>query len=260
MSIFESKEYWSTIVSKNKDEEFDRNSISIGNIGSNSTKNKICVGSFSGNLRIYSPSFGNNSPNTLVFEKKLEEPILQTETGNFSKINTNTQLAILLIHKLVIYKFTDFKPGTETIEYEHRLKRNGHNLAKARVGDRNYDIILVQSIDGALSIYEGENFINMVILSEVFFPGQIGYLNKKDSIVLSNTAYEIECYNFNNIASLKNSKIGAGPGGKIKEFNHVWKANLGELSTQMQIIFNKINKKEEIVVLTETLLNLIDSN
>ena len=191
MSIFESKEYWSTIVSKNKDEEFDRNSISIGNIGSNSTKNKICVGSFSGNLRIYSPSFGNNSPNTLVFEKKLEEPILQTETGNFSKINTNTQLAILLIHKLVIYKFTDFKPGTETIEYEHRLKRNGHNLAKARVGDRNYDIILVQSIDGALSIYEGENFINMVILSEVFFPGQIGYLNKKDSIVLSNTAYDI---------------------------------------------------------------------
>ena len=261
MSIFESKEFWSTTVSKNKDEEFDRNSISIGNIGSNSTKNKICVGSFSGNLRIYSPSFGNISPNTLIFEKKMEEPILQTETGNFSQMNGNmTHLAILLIHKLVIYRFTDFKPGTEIIEYEHKLRRNGHNLTKARVGDKNYDIIIVQSIDGALSIYEGENFINMVILSEVYFPGQIGYLNKKDSIIVSNTAYEIECYSFNNIASLKNSTIGAGPGGRVKEFNHIWKANLGELSTQIQVIFNELSKKEEIVVLTETLLNLIDSN
>ena len=260
MSIFESKEFWSTSVSKNRDEEFDHNSISIGNIGSNNEKNKICVGSFSGNLRIFEPSFGNNSPNTLIFEKKMEEPILQTETGNFSQNGNMTQLAILLIHKLIILKFTDFKPGTETIEYEHKLKRNGHNLTKARVGDKNYDIIFVQSVDGALSIYEGENFINMVILSEVIFPGQIGYLNKKDSIVISNTAYEIECYNFNNLASLKNSTTGAGPGGKVKEFNHTWKVNLGELSTQIQIIFNNLNKKEEIVVLSETLLNLIDSN
>ena len=248
-------------VSKNKDEEFDRNSISIGNLGTNSTKNKICVGSFSGNLRIYCPSFGNNSPNTLIFEKKMEEPILQTETGNFSQMNGNvTHLAILLIHKLLVYRFTDFKPGTENIEFEHKLKRNGHNLTKARVGDKNYDIIFVQSIDGAISIYEGENFINMVVLSEVIFPGQIGYLNQKDSLVISNTAYEIECYNFNNLASLKSSIKGAGPGGHLKEFNHTWKVILGELSTQMQIIFNQLKKKEEIIVLSETLLNLIDSN
>ena len=261
MSIFESKEFWSMSVSKNKNEEFDRNSISIGNIGNNNMKNKICVGSFSGNLRIYCPSFGNNSPNTLIFEKKMEEPILQTETGNFSQMNGNvTHLAILLIHKLLIYRFTDFKPGTENLEFEHKLKRNGHNLTKARVGDKNYDIIFVQSIDGAISIYEGENFINMVILSEVIFPGQIGYLNQKDSLVISNTAYEIECYKFNNLASLKNSTIGAGPGGHLKEFNHTWKVILGELSTQMQIILNKLNKKEEIVILSETLLNLVDSN
>jgi hypothetical protein len=262
MSIFESKEFWSTTVTKNKDEEFDRNSISIGNIGSLSTqRNKICVGSFSGNLRIYSPSFGNTSPNTLIFEKKMEEPILQTETGNFSQINnTITHLAVLLIHKLIVYKFTDFKPGTESIEFEHKLKRNGHNLTKGRVSEKNYDIIFVQSIDGAVSIYEGENFINMVILSEVLFPGQLGYLNKKDSLVISNTAYELECHSFNHLASLKNSTIGAGPGGHVKQYNHVWKVNLGELSTQMQIIFNTTNKKEEIVVLSETMLNLIDSN
>ena len=51
MSIFESKEFWSTTVSKNKEEEFDRNSISTG-ILDPSQKTCISVGSFSGNLNI----------------------------------------------------------------------------------------------------------------------------------------------------------------------------------------------------------------
>jgi hypothetical protein len=46
----------------------------------------------------------------------------------------------------------------------------------------------------------------------------------------------------------------------IKQLNHNWKVNIGELSTQIQVVFNKINRREEIVVLSETLLNLIDSN
>ena len=256
MSIFESKEFWSTSVSKNKEEEFDRNSISTG-ILEQSKKTCISVGSFSGNLRIYTPSFGDNSSNTLKFSKKFDEPILQTEIGNFTRANNNIdQLAILLIHRLFVIKFKDFKPGNNSIEFEHKLKRNGHNLTKARVGDKNYDIIFVQSIDGAISIYEGENFINMVVLSEVYFPGQMGYLNTKDSLVISNTAYEIECYSFNSLATLKNDNSSQ----IVKQFNHIWKVNLGELSTQIQIVFNKINKREEIVVLTETLLNLINSN
>ena len=256
MSIFESKEFWSTSVSKNKEEEFDRNSISTG-ILEQSQKTCISVGSFSGNLRIYTPSFGDNSSNTLKFSKKFDEPILQSEIGNFTRANNNIdQLAILLIHRLFVIKFKDFKPGNNSIEFEHKLKRNGHNLTKARVGDKNYDIIFVQSIDGAISIYEGENFINMVVLSEVYFPGQMGYLNTKDSLVISNTAYEIECYSFNSLATLKNDNSSQ----IVKQFNHIWKVNLGELSTQIQIVFNKINKREEIVVLTETLLNLINSN
>ena len=254
MSIFESKEFWSVSVTKDKEEEFDRNSISTGIIDQ-SQKTCITVGSFSGNLRIYSPSFGDNTSSTLKFSKKFEEPILQTEIGNFTRANID-QLAILLIHKLLVIKFKDFKPGTESLEFEHKLKRNGHNLTKARVGDKNYDIIFVQSIDGAISIYEGENFINIVVLSEVYFPGQIGYLNTKDSLIISNTAYEIECYSFNSLATLKNDISSQ----TIKQLNHIWKVNIGELSTQIQVVFNKINRREEIVVLSETLLNLIDSN
>ena len=96
----------------------------------------------------------------------------------------------------------------------------------------------------------------MVVLSEVIFPGQMGYLNQKDSLIISNTAYEIECYSFNSLATLKNDNASQ----IVKSFNHIWKVNLGELSTQMQVIYNNINKREEIVVLSETLLNLINSN
>ena len=257
MSIFESKEFWSTTVSKNKEEEFDRNSISTG-ILDPSKKTCISVGSFSGNLRIYIPSFGDNSSNTLKFSKKFEEPILQTEIGNFTRANNSIdQLAILLLHELLVIKFKDFKPGNNSIEFRHKLKRNGHNLTKARVGDKNYDIIFVQSIDGAISIYEGENFINMVVLSEVIFPGQIGYINQKDSLVISNTAYEIECYGFNTLATLKNDNTSSQ---SMRQSTHIWKVNIGELTTQMQIVFNNINRREEIVVLSETLLNLINAN
>ena len=70
MSIFESKEFWSTTVIKNKEKEFDRNSISIGII-EQSKKANINVGSFSGNLHIYISSFGDNNSNTLKFLKNL---------------------------------------------------------------------------------------------------------------------------------------------------------------------------------------------
>ena len=77
--------------------------------------------------------------------------------------------------------------------------------------------------------------------SEVYFPGQIGYLNTKDSLIISNTAYEIECYSFNSLATLKNDISSQ----TIKQLNHNWKVNIGELSTQIQVVFNKINRREE---------------
>ena len=37
-----------------------------------------------------------------------------------------------------------------------------------------------------------------------------------------------------------------------------WKVILGELVIKMDIIFNSLTKKEECVLLSETMLNLID--
>ena len=55
MSIFSAKEWWSTTVGDN--EEFDHNSIWIGNVDNDpSGEPKIVVGSFEGKLRIYKPN------------------------------------------------------------------------------------------------------------------------------------------------------------------------------------------------------------
>ena len=55
MSIFQSKEWWSTKVGEN--EEFDPYHLSIANIDNEAIdKNKIVMGSFSGLLRVYQPA------------------------------------------------------------------------------------------------------------------------------------------------------------------------------------------------------------
>ena len=55
------------------------------------------------------------------------------------------------------------------------------------IGERNYDLVFIQSIDGAISIYEQDSFVNLVSFSEVIFPVQIGFINRKDSFVITNT-------------------------------------------------------------------------
>ena len=46
MSIFSTKEFWSTTVSKGNEEEFDNNCITIGNVDNDPNNiNKICVSS-----------------------------------------------------------------------------------------------------------------------------------------------------------------------------------------------------------------------
>lgn len=56
MSIFQVKEWWTAKVGE--DEEFDHNSICIGNIDNDreTGEDKIVIGSFQGKLRIYKPN------------------------------------------------------------------------------------------------------------------------------------------------------------------------------------------------------------
>ena len=260
MSIFSTKEFWSTTVSKGNEEEFDNNCITIGNVDNDPNNiNKICVSSMKGNLRIFEPQFGINNSENLLFEKNYSEPILQIQIGNYIMNSNQLQLGILQSKKFFVAQISNLKSSTSIKNcYDHKLKRNGHNFCRGQIGDRNYDVVFIQSIDGAISIYEQDSFINLVAFSEVIFPGQIGFINRKDSFVLTNTAYEVECYSYNTLAT---KKISANnPKTSSQQIYHQWKVILGELVIKMEIIYNLLNKKEECVLLSETMLNLIDES
>jgi Bardet-Biedl syndrome 9 protein len=251
MSIFEVKEWWSTIISK--DEEFDGNSICIDNIDNdNQNKNKICVSSFKGILRIYEPSFGSTRVDNLLFERQHHQPIIQIGSGNFVINASDKQLAVLQAKKLIVYQFYNLRSGVSTKTcYEHKLLRNAFNFCIGRIGEKNYDFIFVQSVDGVISIFEQDSVVNHVALNEVIFPGPIGFLSRKDHLLVSNTAYEIECYSYNNLATT-NSK------SEDKKIIYTWTYNLGELVRELKIIDNNITKKQEIMIITETMLHLLE--
>lgn len=262
MSIFEAKEWWSTVIS-NK-EEFDTNSISVDNIDNeNPPKNKIIIGSFSGFLRIYEPHFGNFKSDDMLYEKFYENPILQVSTGNFIINSPDKQLAILQNKKLIVLQIFNLRNITQIKNcYEHKLNRNAFNFCLGRIGDRNYDIIFVQSVDGAISIYEQDSLVNMIALSEVIIPGPINFLTRKECLLISNTNYEIECYSYNNLATTTASRaVSSNESSSDKKvINHTWSTELGELIREVKVIDNKVSKKQEIMVLTETHIFLLDDN
>lgn len=255
MSIFESKEFWSTTLSHN--EEFDGNSICIGNIDNDPNGiNKICVSSFKGVLRFYEPKFNSSSSQNILYEKAYDSPMLQIDLGNYIINSSDKQIGILQSKAFFVIQVSNLHGATHLkLCYDHKLKRNGHNFTRGRLGEKNYDLVFVQSIDGAISIYEQDSLINSISFSEVFFPGSIAFLSKTDSFIISNTSYEIECYNYNNLATIKK-----GSEKNEMKITHQWVSNIGELTKDIQVISNELNKKQEIVILSETLLNLLDSN
>ena len=103
----------------------------------------------------------------------------------------------------IIINYSNLKSSTNIINcYDHKLKRNWHNFYHGHIGERNYDLVFIQSIDGEISIYE-HSFINLVSFDEEIFPVQIDVINRKDSFVITNTAYEVECYGYNVLATKK---------------------------------------------------------
>jgi len=262
MSIFEVKEWWSTVISNT--EEFDTNSICVENIDNeNPPKNKLIIGSFSGFLRIYEPHFGNFKSDDLLFEKFYENSILQVSSGNFIINSPDKQLALLLNKKLIVLQIFNLRGITQIKNcYEHKLNRNAFNFCLGRIGDRNYDIIFVQSVDGAISIYEQDSLVNMIALSEVIIPGPINFLTRKECFLISNTNYEIECYSYNNLATTTASRglSASESNSEKKTINHTWSTELGELIRELKIVDNKVSKKQEIMVLTETHVFLLDDN
>lgn len=253
MSIFEAKDYWSTSIGN--EEEFDSSGIVIGNIDNDSIpRNKIAVSSFQGFLRIYDPEFGDYKIENLLFEKKYQDPIIQIGLGSLVINSPDKQLLLLYAKRLAVIQFYNLKGVASTkLCYEHKLPRTCFNFCFGKIGEKNYDILFVQSVDGVISIIEQDSIVNSVELYEMILPGCMVYVDRKDYLVISNPGYEIECYSYNNLATSK------GKSNDNKIF-HNWVVMIGELVKDIKVVDNSISKKQEIYVMSETMVHLLSDN
>jgi PTHB1 N-terminus len=74
-------------------------------------------------------------------------------------------------------------------------------------GNGTKTIICVQSVDGALFFYEAETMIFQIQLPDFLLPGPMIYASSIDSLVITNSNLEIECYRYPSLQAATNNNL-----------------------------------------------------
>lgn len=224
----------------------------------------------------------------LIHEENLSDPILQISMGRFLPSSTTmTALAILHPRKLSVYELiANTDTGRVSFyslvkQYEHVLGEEGKHFTAFNMtigsfgGVSGRDMIMVQSMDGKLQVFEQSADAFSRQLVDCLFPGPLLYLPKLDAFVTSTYASRLECYRYQvlvnaqgDIGNTANNKSeGKSNGtkrGSITAIRGVlveWSLNLGEQARQ--IICGKFSHNDsrrggdEMLVLTDHSLFLV---
>lgn len=282
MSVFELQEWWT--VKLGDGEEFDRGSMVVGNIdNSDPPVDKILVGSFQGMLRMYFPSKAQYRVEDLVHEGPLHQPILQLALGKFIP-SSRDRIGVAVLHprSLQVYEVVPQSGQNGRINFYLLEKLYGHNLGMDGKhftaynmtvgpfgGSDGRDMIMVQSMDGKLQIFEQSAHAFTRQLVDCLVPGPIFYVPHQDSFVTTNYAARIECYKYHVLANSqteiggkesKESSTNAFGLTNVRDAMVEWRINLGEPC--LQIIDGKFSKGErrmsdELLLLTDESMFLI---
>jgi Bardet-Biedl syndrome 9 protein len=112
-------------------------------------------------------------------------------------------------------------------------------------GETARDLILVQSMDGRVAVYEQDVHAFTRRLPECLVPGPIVYIPSTDSFVTVNSALHVECFRYHVLAAsqadgsedtdqVQDKDSGAGPGGRrmsvtaVKRVTTEWSVCVGE--------------------------------
>ena len=217
MSVFKLQEWWSVKLAD--DEEFDNGGMIIGNLDNSSTDHaKIAVGSLRGMLRVYYPTKPSYRIEDLIFEEQMEAPVLQMLVGKFIPSSPRSNgIAILHPKKLVVYELAPVGSSkithyTLTKVYQHVLGDGDgkHFTAYAMIAghfggsNKGREMILVQSMDGKIQIFEQSAHAFTRQFNDSLLPGPMLYLPNMDAFLNCNYAARVECYRYQVLASLQN--------------------------------------------------------
>lgn len=254
MSVFQLHDWWTTKVGDN--EEFDQHCFGVGNIDNSlPPSNKIVIGSLDGILRIYHPTKPNYRVEDLVMEEDLKRPILQLAVGRFIPSNDTLAVAILHPRELVVYEVLPQAVKDDRVSYYslrrlyfHDLGVDGKHFTAYNMtfgpfgGVRGKDMIMVQSMDGKLQVFEQSAHAFTRQLTDCLIPGPIVYVPRLDAFVTVTYAGFAQCYRFQVLASSigdlsegkTESKSESKSGLKsVKSSVVEWSTNLGEQCRQI---------------------------
>ena len=275
MSIFQLKEWWSSGsldgYGSSQIEEFDVGSLCVGNIdNSTPVADKIITASQTGVVRIYNPNSGPGFKATdLLHQEVLKQPVLQILCGRFlSEVGKTSTgyigLAVLHSKKLVVYELLANKgsgalavaasssnegKGSDSAfyyslakVYEHDLEADGTKFAAYNMisgsfgGAEGREMLMVQSMDGKIAIYEQSAHALTRQLAGCLLPGCLAYLPSIDAFVTSNYANQVECYLYHVLASSdtdigSSSKESSTSGRRVAIVE--WSLQLGDTCRQI---------------------------
>ena len=83
--------------------------------------------------------------------------------------------------------------------YEHQFDRNAYNFCSGKFGRNSKEVICVQSVDGALYFLGHDMLLFWIQLPDFLIPGPLLYAENIDSLIITNTNLELECYSFSSL-------------------------------------------------------------
>lgn len=245
MLQFKAGQLWSTRVSESG-EQFDGGHLCVCNNEESTGGDKLVIASMEGVLRIYLPRAEPFSPEHLVVERDLGEPIVQITTGRVVSGSAAKHLVVLHPHRLIVYNLSQVSSLQEVEQgaavslsevYQHRLKRTAANMCVGSFGGvKNREFICVQSLDGVLSVYEQDLFAFSRFLPNVLLPGPLSYCKIADCLLNASSSRMLMCYRYTGLALASAADARQSAGGQHaaseasggKRLSPDWSVDLGE--------------------------------
>ena len=265
MSLFHSKEWWSHKAECPS--ECSPASLVVANLASDpSNADQLITGSFTGHLRIFSPSSPSKLED-LLLEVQLDEPILQVEVGRFISGSSRLALAVLFPNRVTVYQVTAVKANSGhsasagppsyldlVPSYSHRFPHHAYSFTYGPFGQPSSsptpprDHLCILTLDGQLLFYAQDTFSFSRFLPTFLLPGPFLYARHIDSFLIATATHQLECYRYTVLGETQQGKrreeeeegVVEGRGGREEleaEFRAVqhakrlhvdWTANLGE--------------------------------
>ncbi|GAV04479.1 hypothetical protein RvY_14749 [Ramazzottius varieornatus] len=193
----------------------------------------LIVGTWSGSISGFCPEQTPYSPEHVLFEKTLDSPVLQIETGSFilGAGSAGFQLAVLHPDKLSICYFTsqaseENSPGLVVLR-AYKLKCAAYSLVTGSFsGVKGRQMLCVVMMDGTFTLIDQETVMETPPLEDFLLPGPVCYLPGRDCFVVGASNWTAECYTYSELAS-KAGLISSKPNQEVK-MRKTWAYNCGE--------------------------------